>query len=298
MNLRWVSEGEAHSLKLQVHVSEHSTSRDPRAAEQATTATTATVTCSSGAESNCTAIRKSEDTPPAIHLMSKDVTSFTRPYPTLVLLVINTGVRRPGYKAGCLSQDRSGVHTWAVQCKQAQTSLVAIETARRCTNTVPTSPAVSKQALVPVPCFRPARKNECTLWTTHMAVFSVTTVVAEWDFKLRCIQQHYMCFVIYQFADSAVPSWCTTASQLLLLENGTPCTLFSIETLQNGNTSSVSFIQFCLKYSTSVKCLTVELMNIPVTWQSHDSHMAVTWQSNTVACPSNVSSNGCPVYSK
>lgn len=63
------------------------------------------------------------------------------------------GARRPGYKAGCLSQDRSGVHTWAVQCKQAQTSLVAIETARRSTSTVPTSPAVSKQALVPVPCF-------------------------------------------------------------------------------------------------------------------------------------------------
>lgn len=109
MNLRWVSEGEAHSLKLQV--SEHSTSRDPRATEQATTATTATVTCSSGAESSCTAVQKSEDTPPAIHLMSKDVTSFTRPYPTLVLLAINTGARRPGHKAGCLSQDRSGVHT-------------------------------------------------------------------------------------------------------------------------------------------------------------------------------------------
>lgn len=45
------------------------------------------------------------------------------------------------------------VHTWAVQCKQAQTGLVAIETACRSTNTVPTSPAVSKQALVPVPCF-------------------------------------------------------------------------------------------------------------------------------------------------
>lgn len=102
MNLRWMSEGEAHSLKLQVHVSEHSTSHDTRATEQATTAT---VTCSSGAESNCTAVQKSEDTPPAIHLMSKDVTSFTRPYPTLVLLAINTGARRPGYKAGCLSQD-------------------------------------------------------------------------------------------------------------------------------------------------------------------------------------------------
>jgi len=99
MNLRWMSEGEAHSLELRV--SEHSTSRDPQQA------TTATVTCFSGAESNCTAIRKSEDTPPAIHLMSKDVTSFTRPYPTLALLAINTG--REGLDTRPVVCHRTGV---------------------------------------------------------------------------------------------------------------------------------------------------------------------------------------------
>lgn len=52
-----------------------------------------------------------------------------------------------------------------------------------------------------------------------MVVFSVTTVVAEWDFKLRCIQQYYMCFVIISLLIQQFLVGAHTVSKLLLLEN-------------------------------------------------------------------------------